>query len=106
MDVKKAQGNFLVLLAVEDGPKHGYEIAKYIEERSDGFFTISYGALYPVLHKLEKSKQIAGKWEQAGGTRKKKVYSLTRQGVAALRDERAAYEQFTLAFAKLLERNA
>ena len=105
-DAKKAQGRFMVLLALEQGPKHGYEIARYLKDRSDGFFSFSFGALYPVLHKLEKDKLVAASWEDSGATRKKKVYVLTKAGRAELGMEREGYEAFTVALAKLLERKA
>ncbi len=93
----------MVLIALEAGPKHGYEVAKFIKERSDGFFSLSYGALYPVLHKLEKEKLIAGEWAASESARKKKVYTLTKRGRIALGEERAAYEEYAAALAKLLE---
>lgn len=105
-ETKKAQGRFMVLLALEDGPKHGYEIARYLKERSGGFMSLSFGSLYPVLHKLEKDKLVTAEWEDAGATKKKKVYALTQRGRAAVRKERSSYEAFTAALQKLLGRNA
>src|SRR5262245_44655972 len=93
---------FLVLLSLQDGPKHGYEIAAHIKERSEGHFSLSFGALYPVLHKLEGEKLIAGSWREAGESKKKKVYNLTLAGKKALFGERERYEATALAFAKLL----
>jgi len=97
-----SRGAFLVLLALHDGPKHGYEVAAFIKERSEGHFSLSFGALYPVLHKLEAEKLIAGNWREAGEAKKKKVYTLTGAGKKALSGERDRYEASTLAFAKLL----
>lgn len=105
-DIRKAQGRFMVLLALEHGPKHGYEIARYLEQESDGYFSMSFGALYPVLHKLEKQKLVTASWEEAGGARKKKVYALTRKGRTALAEERDEYQAFTTALSKLLRRHA
>ncbi|ACY14539.1 PadR family transcriptional regulator [Haliangium ochraceum] len=101
-DNNKSRGRFMVLLALAHEPKHGYEIARYLEERSGGYFTMSYGALYPVLHRLEKEKLVSATWCEAGGTRKKKVYTLTAKGQAALREEREDFDAFSLAFRKLL----
>ncbi len=105
-DTGKTRGRLMVLLALQDGPKHGYEVARYIQEASGGYFSMSFGALYPVLHRLEKDHLVAASWQQAGSARKKKVYTLTRKGQAALRAERADYDAFSLAFAKLLGRHA
>ena len=103
-DGNKARADFLVLLALRAGPKHGYEIATWLEERSGGFFTLSFGALYPALHKLEKDGLLAAEWQGVGeaGVKRKKVYSLTVRGRRALEAERARFEAFTGAFARLL----
>jgi DNA-binding PadR family transcriptional regulator len=100
----KARSDFLVLLALRAGPRHGYEIATWIEERSGGFFTLSFGALYPVLHKLEKDGLLSAEWQAVGeaGVKRKKVYSLTLRGRRVLETERAQFEKFTGAFARLL----
>ncbi len=98
----KSRSTFLVLLALQHGPKHGYEIVRYLEERTNGFFTLSYGALYPVLHKLEKDELIDGDWEDTGPTKRRKVYHLTRAGKTALAGERERFQAFAGAFGKLL----
>ncbi|HET6923580.1 MAG TPA: PadR family transcriptional regulator [Anaeromyxobacteraceae bacterium] len=96
------RGAFLVLLALRGGPKHGYEIAAHLRERSGGVFTLSFGALYPILHRLEKDGLLAGSWQDVGPAKRKKVYALTRQGEAALGAERARYLALAGALSKLL----
>jgi PadR family transcriptional regulator PadR len=92
----KSRGTFLVLLALADGPKHGYEIATFLKERSGGFFTLSFGALYPILHKLEKEGLVGGTWVE-----RRKTYELSKAGRAALVDERERYDELVGAFARL-----
>lgn len=70
----------LILAALRDGPKHGYQLALDIERRSGGSFQFQHGTLYPILHKLEKSSLIRGAWEREGGGRKRKSYVLTAAG--------------------------
>lgn len=106
MDTGKTRGRFMVLLALANGPKHGYEIARYLKEQTGGYVSLSFGALYPVLHRMEKDKLVSASWEEAGTTRKKKVYALTDKGHGALRGERDEHEAFALAVARLLEGNA
>ena len=62
MNDASSRGTFLALLALQDGPKHGYEISTWIEARSRGFFSLSFGALYPILHRLEKEGLVEGAW--------------------------------------------
>lgn len=101
-DWQRARSRFLVLLALSHGPKHGYEVARYLEQRSSGYFTLSYGTLYPILHRLEQEGLIRGSWREAGQTKRKKVYTLSTAGERALREENADFEAFTLAFARLM----
>ena len=99
------RGPFLVLLALRGGSKHGYEIASWIQDRSGGFFTLSFGALYPVLHKLEKEGLLAAEWQAVGepGVKQKKVYQLTNKGRRALESERQRFAALHGALARLLE---
>ena len=103
-ETTKSRADFLVLLALRAGSKHGYEIAAWLEERSGGVFTLSFGALYPVLHRLEKEGLLSAEWQGVGGAgvKRKKVYSLTARGRRALEAERARFEAWTGAFARLL----
>ncbi len=73
----------LVLSCLREGPKHGYQIALDVEADSGGMFSLQHGTLYPILHRLEKAGLIAGEWSRGGG-RRRKEYTLTTRGVAAL----------------------
>lgn len=69
----------LVLASLSDGPKHGYQIALDTESRSGGLFVLQHGTLYPVLHRLESTKQVRSAWRSEGG-RRRRVYTLTAAG--------------------------
>lgn len=96
------RGTFLALLALQDGPKHGYEICSWVKERTKGFFTLSFGALYPILHQIEKDGLVEGSWEDSGTARRRKVYALTPKGQQALSEERGRFEETVQAYARLL----
>ena len=98
----KSRGPFLVLLALRTGPKHGYEIASWLKDQTDGFFSLSFGALYPILHQMEKDGFVDGSWEEVGATKRRKVYTLTARGREALGEERERYEAYVGAFKRLL----
>lgn len=71
----------LVVLAVlADRTMHGYQIALEVAERSDGLFVLQHGTLYPVLHRLEKSKLVRSEWSEGEGERRRRVYALTGAG--------------------------
>jgi PadR family transcriptional regulator PadR len=86
----------LVLSVLGDGPLHGYGLAKEIERRSGGFFTGSWGSLYPALQRLETDGLIEGVWEPypPGGKRRRRVYRLTTQGRSAAKQAAGRWRQF------------
>jgi DNA-binding PadR family transcriptional regulator len=88
----------LVLSVLGDGPLHGYGLAKEIERRSGGFFTGSWGSLYPALQRLENDGLIEGIWEPypPGGKRRRRVYRLTPQGRSAAKQAAGRWRQFAL----------
>lgn len=78
----------LILAVLRDGPKHGYQIALDVEERTGGVFAFQHGTLYPILHRLDGRGHIRGRWDRSGG-RRRKVYSLTDKGGSHLEAEGA-----------------
>ena len=88
----------LILSVLADGPMHGYGLAKEIERRSRGFFTGSWGSLYPALQRLEQEGLIEGAWEPypPQGRRRRRVYRLTAKGDAAARQAVGRWRQFAL----------
>lgn len=90
----------LVLSVLGDGPKHGYEIALEVEERSDGAFELQHGTLYPILHRLEDDGLIRGAWAEEG--RRRKVYRLTETGEVALGQKTTRLEEMLRRLSEVL----
>jgi DNA-binding PadR family transcriptional regulator len=88
----------LILGSLRGGPRHGYQLALEIEERSKGMFSFNHGTLYPILHRLEKTGLISGSWSQDGGGRRRKSYELTRKGEKHTRELLEAWDEFQDAF--------
>lgn len=93
----------LLMKAVNGIPRHGYEIIKWITERSGGTFQIEEGAIYPALHRLEAQGLIQADWRQTENNRQAKYYRLTARGRARLREETAQWKQYTAAFNAVLD---
>jgi DNA-binding PadR family transcriptional regulator len=74
----------LILATLADGPRHGYQLALEIEDRSEGTFRFNHGTLYPILHKLESGGFIDGSWAEPTGKRKRRQYALTADGLKHL----------------------
>ena len=77
-----------LLSLLEDGPAHGYELMKRLEERSGGTYQASAGTVYPVLQQLEDEGLVRAQ-ERDG----KKVFSLTDAGRDELRLNQEAVER-------------
>lgn len=66
-------------LIAENNEMYGYEITKKVQEITQGVITITEGALYPILHKLENENKLTAHFKPAGG-RTRKYYKLTPEG--------------------------
>jgi len=84
----------LILALVEDRPRHGYEIAKLIEQRSDGVLQFHVASLYPLLYRLEKRGLIGGRWVEKAGQRRRRFYRLTAAGQKILTEQRQTWKDF------------
>jgi len=96
-ELRKGSAELLVLGVLEERSRHGYEIARLIELRSDGEITFHSATLYPTLYRLEKRGLISGKWVEKAGQRRRRYYRITAAGRAVLRDQRTAWHRFVAA---------
>jgi PadR family transcriptional regulator, regulatory protein PadR len=92
----------LILKTLSWGPRHGYAIARWIQEGTDDALQIGEGSLYPALYRMEKRGWIEAEWGLSDTGRKVKCYALTDAGRERLRLELAQWRQFSDAVGKLL----
>ena len=102
LDLLQGTLDVLVLRALSWHPMHGYAIARYIRDRSDGSFRILDGALYTALHRMEERGWVESEWGLSEKGKRAKFYRLTTAGRRALRAESASWEQYVVAVAKVL----
>ena len=100
-EMKKGSAELLILSLVETRARHGYEIGKLIEQRSDGAIKFSAAALYPLLYRLEKRGWIEGKWVEQAGQRRRRYYKLTPGGRRVLGEQRSAWRAFAAAINRI-----
>ena len=100
-DVKKGSAELLVLSLVEERARHGYEIGKLIEERSQGVLKFHIASLYPMLYRLEKRGLIQGRWVERTGQRRKRFYRITAAGRRVLASHRSRWEEFIAALVRV-----
>ena len=100
-ELKKGSAELLVLSLVEARPRHGYEIGKLIEARSNGTLSFNVASLYPLLYRLEKRGWIQGRWVEKAGQRRRRYYRLTPQGKKVLSAQRSSWRAFVLAINRI-----
>src|SRR3989442_13994907 len=93
-ELKKGSGELMILSLIETRPRHGYEISKLIEARSDGALSFHVASLYPLLYRLEKRGWIEGRWVEKAGQRRRRYYKLTSEGKNVLAAQRSNWEAF------------
>ena len=86
--VDRGDVKILVLSVLRDGPKHGYEVMRAIEQRTGSAYSPSPGVVYPTLQLLEDMGHIQAR---EGGERK--AYELTEAGRAYLAENKAAEDE-------------
>jgi PadR family transcriptional regulator, regulatory protein PadR len=92
----------LILKTVAGGPRHGYAIARWLEERTEEALRIEEGSLYPALYRLEQRGWLMSEWGTSELGRRAKFYRLTPQGAAALERETAEWQRFASAVTSVL----
>jgi transcriptional regulator len=94
--------DLLVLKTLTWGPRHGYAIARWLEDTTDDALHIEEGSLYPALYRLERRGLIEASWGTSEIGKRIKIYALTRAGRAELKTESAEWNQFSAAVAKVM----
>lgn len=84
----------ILLASLDAGPAHGYAIIETIRQRSSGAFDLPEGTIYPALHRLEQAGLLESTWTTPPGGRRRRVYSLTRAGIAALAERKGRWRRF------------
>jgi len=102
-ELKKGSAELLILSLVEPRPRHGYEISKLIESRSNGALSFNVASLYPLLYRLEKRGWIQGKWVEKAGQRRRRYYKLTAEGKKVLKAQRSGWQSFVEAINRITE---
>jgi transcriptional regulator len=92
----------LILKTLSWGPRHGYAIARWLEDTTAETISIEEGSLYPALYRLEEREWIEAEWGMSELGRKAKIYRLTARGRAQLGVETAEWEKFAAAVSRVM----
>jgi PadR family transcriptional regulator PadR len=83
-------------------PIHGYEIARELERRSQGYFSLTASTLYSALRRLESRGLVASSWQQIS-RQKRRCYELTEKGRQILAEELAQWQKFFGATERIID---
>ena len=96
-DLVQGTLDFLILKVISLEPKHGWAIAKRIQQISNEELQVPQGSLYPALHRLEQQGWITAEWRPTETGREAKFYSLTSAGGKHLDRELANWARLSTA---------
>ena len=102
-ELKRGSTELLILSLIEYRARHGYEISKLIEDRSEGVLKFNVASFYPLLYRLEQRGLIAGRWMEKAGQRRRRYYKLTVSGKKMLKERRSTWLDFVDAIRRITE---
>ena len=86
--------DLLVLRTLEAGPRHGYGIARWIEQATGEAVRVEEGSLYPALYRMERKRWIRAEWGRSELGRRARFYRITAAGREHLRKETGVWARF------------
>ena len=104
-DLLQGTLELLLLRLLRSGPLNGWDIMQRLQLVTDEVLSVTPGALYPALHRLEERELISSTWGPSENNRKAKFYQLTPAGRKQLETQLKQWERFSGAVALVL-RNA
>ena len=103
LDLLQGTVDILVLQTLAWGPMHGYAVASWIRQRTDGVLELEDAPLYKALHRLERHGYVEAEWGLSENNRRARFYQLTPAGRRQLRAEAATWRRYAEAVFKVLE---
>lgn len=91
----------LLLGLLEEKDMYGYEMIETLEQRSNHLFELKAGTLYPLLHSLE-AKGFLSAYEQEAEGKRRKYYSITKEGKRYLKQRKQEWQAYTAAVGNVL----
>jgi len=96
-ELKRGSADLLILAVLEERQRHGYEIARLIDDRSGGVLRFHVGSLYPMLYRMERRGWIDGRWLEKEGQRRRRYYKISSAGRKVLIEQRASWHELLTA---------
>jgi len=100
--LKGSLKTIVLKLLKEEGPMHGYALTQKVEEMTRGKIKLTYGALYPILHKLE-SEKILDTASEIRNNRIRVYYALTPKGHSVVKEKIKELTEFIDSLQRIVE---
>jgi len=94
--------DLLILKTLASGPRHGYAIARFIEDTTAEAVVVEEGSLYPALYRMERRGWVEAEWGTSELGRRAKLYRLTETGLRQLTAETEMWRRFATSVSKML----
>ena len=92
-DLLRGTLDLLILKALSLEPLHGVGVSRRIAQITQGAYQVSFGSLFPSLHRMEERGWVDAEWRASENNRRAKYYRLTSSGRAQLRVEEREWNQ-------------
>jgi transcriptional regulator len=102
LGVVKGTLDVLVLKALSQGPMHGFEVSRWLEQSSAGLLGIEDSALYQALYRLEARGLVEADWGVTENNRQARYYRITRDGRFHLKHEADRLVRYAETLARVL----
>lgn len=96
-ELLKGSTDSLLLALLAERHMYGYELLRQLERRSEGYFHLKEGTLYPALHRLEREGLIEGLWRTAPGGQYRRYYAISPYGLRELDSRLSEWRSFARA---------
>ena len=103
LDMRTGSTGVMILRLLADESMYGYQMVRELQARSEGYFEMEQGTLYPALHRLERDGLVRSEWQIIGEGSPRKYYNITDEGRATLRESAAQWVDFSHSLLKLLD---
>jgi len=92
-DLLRGTLDLLILKALSLEPLHGVGVSRRVAQITQGAYQISFGSLFPSLHRMEEKGWVKAEWRASENNRRAKYYRLTSAGRAQLKIEEQEWNQ-------------
>lgn len=99
----RSSAELLILSVLRERPMYGYDIIRELTSRSEGYFAMEEGLLYPILHRLEREGLVQSEWRTAETRRRRRYYALSEAGLARAASAVVEWKGFILRVLRIVD---